>query len=90
MTMVSEVINCKSPSFPLPSTAVNIASRVGRIAQRFDAHRFAGLDGSVLRAMQQERYRSGLRMCDELEITPRPLIESLEAAHRGFKDNDYC
>ena len=90
MIMVSEVINCKSPSFPLPSTAVNIASCVGRIAQRFDAHRFAGLDGSVLRAMQQERYRSGLRMCDELEITPRPLIESIEAAHRWFKDNDYC
>lgn len=90
MTMTANIVGSKPPSLPLPSTAVRVAAGLGRLGQRFDAHRFAGLDGNVLRAMQQERYRSGQRMCEELQIQPQPLEDSIKAAHRWFSDHGYC
>ena len=70
MIMTAGVIGCKPPSPLLPSTAVRVAVRVGRFAQRLDAHRFAGL--TAMLALQQERYRSGQRMCDDPN-TAKPL-----------------
>jgi nucleoside-diphosphate-sugar epimerase len=89
MNMTAEIVGCKPPSLPLPSLMVRAATRFGRLAQQIDAHRFAGLDGNVLRAMQQERYRSGQRMCSELGIQPKPLEKSIESAYRWFVENGY-
>jgi hypothetical protein len=41
---------------------LSLAGRVGGLLQRWDPHRYAGLDRYVLLAMQQQRYRSGRRL----------------------------
>jgi dihydroflavonol-4-reductase len=90
MTSTASIIGCAPPQLPLPSLALGLISRMGKVAMQFDPHRFAGLDENVLRSMQQERYRSGAKMCGELGIQPRPIEESIEEAYRWFVDNGYC
>ena len=90
MSMIAEVVGCSPPKFPIPYRAMKLAARLGKIANRLDAHRFAGLEPQVLMSMQQERYRDGSKMCQELGITPRPIYESIESAYRWFCQQGYC
>lgn len=84
MGMVAEVVGRPAPFLPLPRRATAALGWAGARLQRIDAHRFAGLDGRVLGAMQQDRYRSGRRAEEELGLVARPLRESVEAAWRWF------
>jgi hypothetical protein len=69
---------------------VTAAGLAGRIATRFDAHRFAGLDPRVLEAMQAERYRSGARAVRELGVPRTPIARSIEEALQWFRQQGYC
>ena len=84
MGMVAEVVGRPAPVVPLPRRATAALGWAGARLQRIDPHRFAGLDGRVLGAMQQDRYRSGRRAEQELGLTARPLRESVEAAWTWF------
>ena len=66
------------------------AGLVGRVGSRFDAHRFAGLNGHVLRAMQSERYRTDRRACAELGLIPTPIEDGIAEAYAWFKSRGYC
>jgi dihydroflavonol-4-reductase len=90
MDIVAEVIGCRKPLMPIPDIAVLAAGMVGRVGSRIDAHRFAGLDGHVLRAMQQERYRDGTRSHEELGVPQVPMHQAVEKAYQWFRDRDYC
>ena len=90
MGQIAEVVGCRKPGIPVPDRLMGLAGRIGRAAARVDPHRFAGLDPDVLRSMQQDRYRSGAKMCRELAISPRPVYDSIEAAYRWFRDHGYC
>ncbi len=90
MTLVAEVVGARPPRFPLPNLALGLAGRAGAILSKMDAHRFAGLDGNVLRSMQQERYRSARRSFDELGVPQTPVREAIEKAYAWFKEHDYC
>jgi len=90
MGVVAEVVGRRPPAIPLPSLALGAAGLAGRIGSRLDAHRFAGLDGHVLRSMQQERYRTDERARLELGVSDQPIAEAVEAAYRWFVDRGYC
>ena len=90
MTSVAEVLGRRRPFVPVPNFAMGIAGSFGAFAARFDAHRFAGLDPKVLTSMQQERYRTGEKMMNELGIKPRPVVDSIEEAYRWFTEFGYC
>jgi len=90
MSKVAEVVGKRAPSLPLPNAAVGLLGKVGEWGSQIDAHRFAGLNKQVLRSMQQDRYRSGEKMCTELQITPKPIEHSIEAAYRWFVEQGYC
>ena len=90
MSMIADVVGCSAPKIPIPYRVMKLAASVGKVANRFDAHRFAGLEPRVLLSMQQERYRNGSKMCRELGIKPKPMYESIEAAYRWFCDQGYC
>jgi dihydroflavonol-4-reductase len=89
MSVVSEVVGRRPPAMPLPKWTLGVAGLVGRVGRRFDAHRFAGLDPMVLRSTCHERYRSAKRAENELGLTPTPIVEAVEAAHRWFRDHGY-
>ena len=86
----ARVVGRRPPAFPLPRRVGSVAGRVGAVLQRFDAHKFAGLDRYVLRSMAEERYRSGLRAVEELGVPETPIEQSIEKAWRWFRDHDYC
>ena len=67
-----------------------MAGRVGGFLNQMDPHRFAGLEPHVLRAMQEERYRSPQKMIDELGITPAPISQAIQEAHQWFGQHGYC
>ena len=90
MGIVAEVVGRRPPAAALPDWVLGAAGLVGRVASRVNAHRFVGLDGHLLRAMQQARYRSGARARSELGLPDTPIIEAVEAAYRWFVDRGYC
>ena len=90
MAMVAQVVGRSAPRFPLPGLVTTGAALAGRIGSAFDAHRFAGLDGHVLRSMQSERYRTDVRARTELGLQPAPIEDGIEAAYRWFKEQGYC
>jgi len=90
MTKVSDVVGCRLPRLPLPEWVTSSAGLVGRVGSRFDAHRFAGLNGHVLRAMQSERYRSDQRAQTELGLEPTPIEDGIAEAYDWFKARGYC
>jgi dihydroflavonol-4-reductase len=90
MGIVAQVVGRRPPAVGLPGWVVGAAGIAGRVVNRFDAHRFAGLNPNVLRSMQQARYRSGARAREELGLTSAPIIESVESAYRWFADRGYC
>jgi dihydroflavonol-4-reductase len=90
MGIVAEVTGKPRPRIPLPNLAVALAGRVGALASRIDPHKFAGLDGNVLRSMQSERYRSARRAEIELGLPRTPIRVAVEKAYRWFVDHGYC
>jgi dihydroflavonol-4-reductase len=79
----------RGPVAPVPRLVLRAAGRAGRLLQRVDAHRFAGLDRHVLLAMMQERYRTGERSWTELGVPRTPMAVTVERALRWFRDHGY-
>ena len=90
MEKVAAVVNGRPPRWPLPNWVTSAAGLAGRVGSRIDAHRFAGLDGNVLRAMQSDRYRTDARARTELGLKPTPIEEGIEDAYRWFRERGYC
>ena len=90
MEKVAQVVGKRAPRLPLPGWVTAGAGLVGRVGSRLDAHRFAGLDGNVLRSMQSERYRSDQRSRDELGLEPEAIDEGIAAAYQWFVERGYC
>ncbi|MFN7143818.1 MAG: NAD-dependent epimerase/dehydratase family protein [Myxococcota bacterium] len=90
MTLCAEVTGSRAPVLPVPGKALGLAGRVGSLLQRYDAHRFAGLDRHVLLAMQQGRYRTGRRSWDELGVPRTPMRQTVETAFGWFREHGYC
>ena len=77
------------PILPVPRLVVGLAGTAGRVLQRVDPHRYAGLTREVLAAMQSERYRSGRRSWEELGVPRRPIATSIADALDWFRANGY-
>lgn len=90
LNKVAKIVGKKSPLLPIPNLGTRILGNIGKVANQVDAHRFAGLDANVLKSMQEERYRSGAKMCEELGISPQEIEVDIEKAYRWFCDNGYC
>ncbi|MCK6502321.1 NAD-dependent epimerase/dehydratase family protein [Myxococcota bacterium] len=90
MDLVAEVVGQRPPALPLPDVAVHLASELVPLAHRLAPDRLQGLDAQVLRAMQQDRYRSGRRARDELGMPATPIRTSVEKAWQWFRDHGYC
>lgn len=89
MTACAEAVGRRGPTVPVPNLALTAAGRVGSWLHRVDPHRFAGLDGHVLRAMQEPRYRTGRRARVELGLPVTPLERSIRAALEWFRAHGY-
>lgn len=89
MSLCAEVAGTRRPVVPVPGLALGAIGRVGSLLQRYDAHRFAGLDRHVLLAMQQGRYRTGRRSWEELGVPRTPMRNTVEAALNWFKAHGY-
>jgi dihydroflavonol-4-reductase len=89
MGMAAKALGKSPPRFPVPDRLMRLAGRVGGILHARDPHRFAGLDPRVLRAMQEERYRSAQRAVDELGVPQTSIEVAVEKAVRWFTDHGY-
>ena len=89
MGLCAEAAGRRPPVLPVPMLALRAAGRVGTVLQRFDAHRFTGLDRHVLRAMMQERYRTGERSWTELGVPRTPMKATIQRALRWFREHGY-
>lgn len=89
MGIVARVVGSRPPLAPVPALASRGLGRVGRVLNRIDSHRFAGLDPVVLRAMSQARYRSGRRSWDELGLPRTPIEHAVQAAYDWFSQQRY-
>ena len=79
----------RAPLLPIPNLALRTVGRVGRVLQRFDTHRVAGLDPVLLLAMQQHRYRSGSLAREELGLPVTPFATTIDRTLRWFRGNGY-
>jgi dihydroflavonol-4-reductase len=89
MGKIARALGRRAPLLPVPNLAMRAAGLAGAVGARFDEHRFAGLNGDVLRQMQQERYRSARRSWDELGVPRNSIDGAVEKAVRWFRDNGY-
>lgn len=89
MGIAAEALGKSPPRIPVPDRLMRLAGRVGGLLHARDAHRFAGLDPSILRAMQEERYRTAKRAVDELGVPQTPIPVAVEKAVRWFTDHGY-
>lgn len=89
MRLCAELSGRRAPVIPLPTAGLRLAGAAGSVLQRLDPHRFAGLDGAVLIAMQQERYRSGRRSWEELGVPRTPMRETVAKALDWFRRHGY-
>lgn len=88
MGMVAEVVGRRPPLLPMPRRLASIVGAVGKVAQRVDEHRFAGLDGKVLASMGEQRYRDGRKAIEGFTLPRTPIRESIEKCVRWFRDHD--
>ena len=90
LNTVAEIVGRRPPLFPISRRVTRVAAGFGTLlARRFPAQA-SGLDGRVLLAMQQERYRSGRRAIEELGMPTTPLETSIEKAYLWFQEHNYC
>ncbi len=85
MGQVAEVTGQRPPLLPLPRRAAAAVGLLGRLGSRFDAHRFAGLDGRVLRSMGEERFRDGSRAIEAFDLPRTDIRESIRKAFEWFR-----
>ena len=78
-----------APFLPVPKTAMRLAGALGGVLQRYDAHRFAGMEKHVLLAMMQHRYRTGKRSWDELSVPRTPMEETVRKTLGWFQEHGY-
>ena len=90
MNMVAKVVGRRPPALKLPPAVAAAAGVAGRIGQRVDPHRFAGLDPHVLKSMSAFRYRRDDRAQNELGLKPEPIQLGIERAYQWFLERDYC
>jgi dihydroflavonol-4-reductase len=90
MQLCADVAGTRGPVIPVPGLALGAIGRTGSLLQRWDAHRFAGLDRHVLLAMQQGRYRTGRRSWEELGVPRTPMRKTVESALAWFRAHGYC
>jgi len=89
MTIGANVLGKSPPRLPVPDRLMRMAGRIGGILHEQNPHRFAGLDPRVLRAMQEERYRTAQRAVDELGVPQTSIDVAVEKAVRWFRDHGY-
>lgn len=89
MAACARVAGRRGPVVPVPRVAFAAAGWAGTWLNRVDSHRFAGLNGHVLAAMHQERYRAGNRSWDELGVPRTPMDSTIEKTFRWFRDHGY-
>lgn len=89
LSAAAGVVGRSPPAVPIPNLGLRAAGALGRVLQRVDAHRFAGLDPVLLLAMQEERYRSGARAQAELGLPITPLDATLRATLGWFREHGY-
>jgi dihydroflavonol-4-reductase len=89
LAQAADVVGRAPPFLPIPNLALSAAGRAGRLLQRVDAHRFAGLDPVLLLAMQQGRYRSGERARTELGVPVTPMETTLRRTLAWFREHGY-
>lgn len=89
IAMCARAAGRRPPVIPLPPALLHAGGAVGSLLQRVDSHRFAGLDGNVLAAMMQPRYRTGARSWEELGVPRTPMEQTVEKTLRWFKDHGY-
>jgi dihydroflavonol-4-reductase len=87
MDLVAEVVGQRRPILPLPDVAIGLASGLLPLARRLSPDGLGEADPQVLRAMQQDRYRSGRRARDELGMAATPIRTSVEKAWQWFRDH---
>ena len=90
MDLVAEVVGQRRPVLPLPDAALEAAGALAQWAGKLLPGRLSEVDRQVLRAMQQDRYRSGRRARDELGMPTTPIRASVEKAWQWFRDHGYC
>jgi len=89
MGIVARVVGRRPPVAPVPRRVNGALGRVGRVLNRIDTHRFAGLDPMVLRAMAEQRYRTGQRSWDELGVPRTPIADAVQGAYDWFRKHRY-
>jgi len=89
MGMAATALGKSAPVLPVPNRLMRLAGRVGGVLHSQDPHRFAGLDPRVLRAMQEERYRTARRAVEELGVPQTPIEVAVDKAVRWFRDHGY-
>ncbi len=89
LSQAAHLVGRRPPFLPIPDLALAVAGRAGRVLQRVDAHRFAGLDPVLLLAMQQERYRTGQRARAELGVPVTPMETTLRRTLAWFRERGY-
>ncbi len=89
MRIVAAQVGRRPPLGPVPELGSRALGRLGRVLNRVDPHRFAGLDPQVLRSMAEERYRSGRRSWEELGVEKTPIEDAVKSAHEWFVKQRY-
>ena len=89
LTISAQIAGVSPPKIPMPRTGTRVLGSIGQVLIGIDAHRFAGLDPYVLRSTEENRFRSGIKMVQELGVNPEPIDQAIEETIRWFKDNGY-
>lgn len=89
MQACADEAGTRGPLVPVPRLAMRAGGLAGRLLQRVDAHRFAGLDEHVLLSMLQERYRTGKRSWEELGVPRTPMQTTIRRAMGWFREHGY-
>ncbi len=89
MRMCARAVGKRGPWLKTPGLLLDAAGLAGAVLARVDEHRFAGLERHVLRAMAQERYRTGERSWSELGVPRTPMEATVEKTVRWFREHEY-
>jgi dihydroflavonol-4-reductase len=90
MELCAQAAGTHGPLLPMPNVVMHAAGLAGRLLQRVDPHRFAGLDANVLASMREERYRTGRRSWEELGVPRTDLRDTVQKALGWFREHGYC
>lgn len=89
LTKASAVLDKSPPRFAVPRLGTQLLTTIGGPLITIDPHRFAGLDPYVLRSMQENRFRTGVKMIRDLGVKPKPIEHAIERTIQWFKEHRY-